>query len=873
MTDNSNHETNYDVLPDAAFAAIVDGQRHLPHHSQSAVKGTENGSVDIAMLKSAMAELRTTDLSPQMRSAARDHFVAHANALDMDDAEIAELIGDTIETKPTFQEQIESATSYLEAEDLLLTMLESGMSGECVAQAEAKMKQLLPSDEISDLFEGELIADKIVKGDDDYWHFTARVAQSDKVNKNKRLYPTEEFANNLPRVNRLCRAKRFTGRDGHASMFGTDKMSETVICYESFMLQGGDLIASGFLLPTQAGKDIAAIWEAGVNQQFSIVGYGNQEIVQAEDGSEYARITNYVLEGADPVRHGAANTRTLQMTRPKDSVTEPKLTDDAVVEAEDAITAEAIVEAESAVPQTEETHMGEEVKNETVEEKVEAQAPTIDVAAIKAEALAEAKEATKNIVADAMKAAREEAKLEAAKDAGIAKLAEGDEKIAKIVSRHFADCKTPEDVAAVIEEVTPLVEGLTKPKQVASVGIHVRNGSERERFMFDGSMKVIDRPETETEVMSALLEGLEDNGRDDASNRAWVMRKILDNYASTEPKYLRSMTRRGFAETASTTTALGTTLPMVLPIVRQMLPKLIPYELGAVVPIDRPVARVPFLDPQYDSGTGDGSNMDDSSVFDTGWADHAEEATKSKLSFQFTHTDVTAVEKAVYFNFTSALMQDMANIYNMDVEQTCLNAAVDYLALEVNYSFIETMVAGAGVTGDTFGTALPASGFENLNDWLAWGLPQSINSVSAKIAKKMYQRAGWILTGPTQATVFEATKSYEKSSGGPEDTFGMGITRTGTWQNLYDVYVVDWAEKISLKNKMLIGYKPSEWSRAAAVFCPYVPLYLSPVDPDAATNVIARSASTRNAYKVIQANGLGTLELTSAAGAALNYLD
>lgn len=295
-------------------------------------------------------------------------------------------------------------------------------------------------------------------------------------------------------------------------------------------------------------------------------------------------------------------------------------------------------------------------------------------------------------------------------------------------------------------------------------------------------------------------------------------------------------------------------------------------------PIDRPVGRVYFYDPQYKAGTNaataDGSNLDDSSVFDTGWADHDENDTKSQITFTMTHSDVTAYEKAVYWDYTSAVMQDMAAIYGMDIEASMMTAARDYLALEINMKFVETMCAGAGITADSFGTAIPASGFQNLNDWLTWGLSQYLNRASSQIAEKMYQSAGWIITGGTQATLFEASNAYSKLPAGAVKEFGSGLRQTGTWQNIFDIYVCDWAEKLtSLKNKMLIGYRPMDWNRAAAVFCPYIPLYISPVDSDASKNTIARSASSRNAMKVLQANGLALMEVTSSAGAGLSYTD
>lgn len=501
-------------------------------------------------------------------------------------------------------------------------------------------------------------------------------------------------------------------------------------------------------------------------------------------------------------------------------------------------------------------------------------APVVDTAAIRDELKLELATAAQGMVADAVAAARAETQLQAAKDAAVSQLAAQDTDMARLVGKHFDECKSADEVAQKVADITPMIEGLRKPAAPQTVGIHTK-GDERSRFMLTGALKVVDRPETVEGVMEALLDGLEDNGREDASNKHWTMRKILDNYAQTRDtrRYLEALTRQGFAETATTSTALGTTLPMVLPIVRQMLPQLIPYAIGSVVPIDRPTARVYFYDPQYASGNNDGSGLDDSSVFDTAYFDHTEGNDKGQIKFAMTYTDVTAVEKSIMWDLTSVVIQDMQAIYSMDAEASMLAAATDFLALEINMKFLQTLVAGAGINAGTFGTGMPATGFQNLNDWLTWGLSQQLNRASSLISKKMYQSAGWVITGPTQTTLFESGHSYEKLPAGAVGVFGQGLRQTGTWNSIYQVYACDWAETIGLKNKMLVGYTPINWDRAAAVFCPYVPFYLSPVDANATKNTIARSASSRNAYKVLQANGLATVTVSSAAGSALTYVD
>ena len=859
-------------LPEAAYAI----RDQLPHHSDVVIHGTENKSVNMDALRNALTDVAAADLSTSDRQAAIDHLKAHARALNMTDEMVTELIGEIAEA-PDYAAQIAEANTFVEAEELMLQMVEAGLEDVIIEQAHAKVIELAKIDREMFIEDFEGIIEKTEQDEAGLWHFTARVAQVDKVNRNKRLYPKEEFENNLPRVNRLCKAGRFNGRDGHAGWLGDDKPSEICVRYDVCMLQDNDLIMEGVLIPTQAGQNLAALWANGVQFEWSIIGYGKPESKTDDKGNwEYDIIHDYILDGCDPVRRGAANTRTLKMKKPKDGV-EGDETAEAVEVMESAVSP---VVTESSV---EEPIMGEEIKTDVVieEPKVVEQpkAPEIDVDTIRAQIKAELLVDAKSIAADAFTEAKAQAKLDAAKDAAISKLAEDDELVVKVVSKFIEGCASIEEIATAVETATPIAAQMKKPKTVETSGVFIHQNRERERFMFDGTMKAIDRPISVQGVKDALLVGLEDNGQQDPSNKRWIMEQILTNYEATKEnyRYLYSMTKQGFQEAATTTTALGTTIPMVLPIIRAMLPQLIPFDIASVIPIDRPEARVYFWDPQYKTGTNsaanDGQNIDDSPYLDTAWTDHTEADTKSQIGFTYTHQTVTAAEKAVYWDYTSAVMQDMQAYYNMDVEASMMSAAVDLLAMEINSKFLETLAVGAGLSG-TFNTGMPASGFQNLNDWLTWGLSQALNRASADISTKMTQPAGWIVTGPTQATLFEASHAYEKFPAGAVTEFGTGVRKTGVWQGLYTIYVFDWAEKLtSLKNKMLIGYRPRSYDRTAAVFCPYVPLYISPVDATASTNTIAHSVSSRNAMKVLQANGLYALTIGSAAGTALTYVN
>lgn len=632
-------------------------------------------------------------------------------------------------------------------------------------------------------------------------------------------------------------------------------------------MQDDDLIMEGVLIPTQAGRDIAVLWDHSVQNEWSIVGYGNPE-QKGEGKSEYTQINDYILLGCDIVRWGAANTKTTQRTK-NDGLGDAEAAQEVVIE---ALAEESNIMAEETKTEEKVEEKQEEKAEAKVEEKAEA--VTIDVDAIRQEVLKgvaeEAGKAASSAVQEALKAAREaQTVADAIRDA-MSKLAEGDKFLAGIVSKHFEGCKTIEEVAAVTESIAPMVAELKKPKTFEGIGVHTRNDAEIGWF---NGREQAERPETVHQVKEQLLAGLKDTGKRDPSSQRYNFEVMLDNYERTYPQYLYACTRRGYMETATSTTALGTTLPSVLPLIRQVFPLLIPYELQSVQPLSTPTGRVHFLDFQYDSGTPDGSNLDDSAVSDTAWADHTEGDTKSKVALAFSYTDITATDKSIYYDVTSNLIQDMQALHGLDAETELISAAADQIARELNLKYLEMIAAGVGTDAGTFGLTKP-SGWDSQEKWYDQGLSLWVNMAMEAVAEKFYTAADWMFTTPRVAAMFSATNRWESTDPTQVNQFGFGIKKLGTYDGKLTIYSVSWGKTLtSVKNKMIFGFYPPDWKYSGAVFAPYIPLYLSPQDSDASKNTISRSVTSRNGMAVLQANAFSSLTIASGAGTEPSFVD
>lgn len=741
------------------------------------------------------------------------------------------------------KDEIQGLSTIEDAENFAIKALNDVDDDEVIALIESRIDEIKSDgrERIRDSF--HLSDVKILdEAEDGAIRFSIIAAQAERTNKNKRFYPREEFEKNLVRVNRLAKNGYFRGKDGHDDFFGPSKPSDTIIKWESISLVDDNLYMSGLLLPTQAGKQIATLWKHGVASEWSIVGYGDAKEVEDEKGNVYYRIENYVLDGCDCVDRGAAETKTIKIHKSDDTHQEAQIMEN------------------KELDQIEDKAPLDPVEEPAEKEVVKVDAPEIDREELKAEARKEA---------ERIVAAKE---LSDAKKKAVAEFA-GSDNAKAIFVKQIDRCESVEEVEQAIVEIAPLIDEMKAPKSADVTGIHI--GDEKEKYWTDGALKGTDRPETVSEVKQGLLEGIEDNGLANASNKRWIFERILDNYERNHPEYFWACTKRGYREAATTTTALGTQLPHIMPLVRQVFPMLIPYEIASVQPLDRPNGRVYFLDFIYGSGDADGSGLDDSASFDTSYFDHTEGETKGQIALSFTHEDLVAEDKSIYYNVTSNLIQDMRATQGLDAEVELIAAARDQIAREINMEFIEMLAGNAGINAGTFGTESPASGWDSGDGaWLSRGFSMWVGQASRKIAEKFGVDAGWVITTPTVAGLFSASTNFEAEKATGVGSFGYGIRRVGVYNNQLTVYQCAWGSALtSLKNKILFGFYPPEWKYSGAVYAPYIPLYLSPQDSDAATNTLSRSVTTRAAMEVLQPNAYSIMTVAAQPGTIPAFTD
>jgi hypothetical protein len=369
-----------------------------------------------------------------------------------------------------------------------------------------------------------------------------------------------------------------------------------------------------------------------------------------------------------------------------------------------------------------------------------------------------------------------------------------------------------------------------------------------------------------SETKEALLEGLQGNKRS-------VMATTLEN------------TRKYLAEsaTAGATSAgnVATLNRVILPVIRRVMPTVIANELVGVQPMTGPVGQIHTLRVRYSdtfSGSTGGSTTageealspfkiaEGYSGVTPGKADATaakEGVAGNKLSIQILKQTVEAKTRKLSARWTFEAAQDAQAQQGIDIEAEIMAALAQEITAEIDQEVLRslgTLAAGASntVAYDQTGVSGTATFVGDEHAALA----VAINRVANVIAQRTRRGAGnWAVVSPQALTILQSatTSAFARTT---EGTFEAPTNTkfVGTLNSAMKVYVNTYAADDSA---IVVGYKGSSESDAAAFYCPYIPLMSSGVVLDPATFEPVVSFMTRYGY----------VELTNTASSLGNAAD
>jgi hypothetical protein len=371
-----------------------------------------------------------------------------------------------------------------------------------------------------------------------------------------------------------------------------------------------------------------------------------------------------------------------------------------------------------------------------------------------------------------------------------------------------------------------------------------------------------------SETKEALLEGL-------AGTKRSVMATTLEN------------TRKYLAEsaTAGATSAgnVATLNRVILPVIRRVMPTVIANELVGVQPMTGPVGQIHTLRVRYAdsfSGSTGGSTTAGEEALSpfkiaegySGNANGKADATAAKegvagnkLSIQILKQTVEAKTRKLSARWTFEAAQDAQAQQGIDIEAEIMAALAQEITAEIDQEVLRSLRTLAGTQNNINFDQTAVSGTATFVGDEHAALAVAINRVANTIAQRTRRGAGnWAVVSPTALTILQSatTSAFARTT---EGTFEAptNTKMVGTLNGAMKVYVNTYAELNGSTDTVLVGYKGSSESDAAAFYCPYIPLMSSGVVLDPSTFEPVVSFMTRYGY----------VELTNTASSLGNAAD
>ena len=355
------------------------------------------------------------------------------------------------------------------------------------------------------------------------------------------------------------------------------------------------------------------------------------------------------------------------------------------------------------------------------------------------------------------------------------------------------------------------------------------------------------------DTKDALLEGLEGNRRNSMS-------VVLEN----TKRYLQEAATTG----ASAAGNVATLNRVILPVIRRVMPTVIANEIVGVQPMQGPVGQIHTLRVRY----ADSVNSTASAPFDTDTTAGDEALSPFKIATAYSGStttgkaDVTAAKEGVGGNalsiqilkqpveaktrklqarWTFEAAQDAQSMHGIDVEAEIMAALAQEITAEIDQEVLGSLRSLAA-TEETYNQAAVSGTATYVGDEHA-ALAVLINRTANKIAQRTRRGAGnYAVVSPESLTVLQSasTSAFARTTEGtfeaPTNTKFVG-TLNGAMRVYVDSYAAD-------ATAVLVGYKGSSETDAAAFYCPYVPLMSSGTVLDPSTFEPVVSFMTRYGY-------------------------
>lgn len=307
--------------------------------------------------------------------------------------------------------------------------------------------------------------------------------------------------------------------------------------------------------------------------------------------------------------------------------------------------------------------------------------------------------------------------------------------------------------------------------------------------------------------------------------------------------------------TASTN--VGKIAKVMLPLIRRVMPTVMAYDLVGVQPMDGPVGlirtlRFKLADTSPADGTGYIAGQEALSPYTLGaWYSGNESVTDpagavtaklegvpgNRLQTELLTQRVEAKTRRLSARFTLEAMQDAESQYGTSIESELSTGMATQIVQDIDQEIISRLYSLAGVVRDTYDQNRTSGVATSVVDEHA-SLVSMINRYANDIGRRIRQgAANFAVCSYDIVSVLQDAKAsaFVRTTSGDFEA-PTNNKAVGTLNGSMRVFVNTLADN----DTILIGYKGSDETSAAAFYCPYIPVVATPtmMDPNDFTYVM-----------------------------------
>jgi hypothetical protein len=199
----------------------------------------------------------------------------------------------------------------------------------------------------------------------------------------------------------------------------------------------------------------------------------------------------------------------------------------------------------------------------------------------------------------------------------------------------------------------------------------------------------------------------------------------------------------------------------------------------------------------------------------------------------------------------------------LDAEAELTSILSEYISLEIDLEILSMLIdsAAAGtetwsvvnnqaITGGGNGTISDLGFYNSQGQWF-----QTLGTKIQKLSNIIHQKtlrggANFLVCSPTVGTILESIPGFAADSDGDaaKASYAFGVQKVGSINGRYKVY----KNPYMTENKILLGFRGSQFLESGAVFAPYIPLIMTPLVYDPDTFTPRKGLLTRYAKKMIR---------------------